>query len=152
MTTADAAGATRGIRNGSAGRDPVGRAVRRVIVCDDEPGVRMLLRINLELEGCTVAEASDGDELIALLRLSDPLPDAVTLDALMPHINGWRTTEIIRADPRTRDLPVIMISASTHVEDRIRADEAGVDAFVSKPFEPHAVVDLVLGLAARGRG
>lgn len=152
MTTADAAGAIRGHRNGAAGREEAARPVAHIVVCDDEEAVRALLRVNLELEGCRVSEATDGDELLALLRSSDPMPDAVTLDALMPHVNGWRTTEQIRADARLRHLPVVMISASVHLEDRLRAERAGVDAFVSKPFDPHEVVGLVLGLVARGRG
>ena len=152
MTTADAAGALRGHRNGSAGRDPAARPAVHVVVCDDEEAVRALLRVNLELEGCRVSEATDGDELLSLLRSSEPMPDAVTLDALMPHINGWRTTEQIRADARLRQLPIVMISASVLVDDRVRAEQAGVDAFFSKPFDPQEVVAVVLGLVARGRG
>ena len=128
------------------------RAIVHVLVCDDNAADRALLRVNLELEGCQVVEASDGDAALALLLGGTPLPDVVTLDAVMPGHDGWETTTRIRADSALAGIPIIMVSASSQAEDRARAELVGVDAFVAKPFDPAGLVELVLGLAARPRG
>ena len=124
----------------------------RVLVVDDTPAIRLLLRLNLELEGLDVTECADGSEALALLRdASLPLPDVVTVDAVMEPVDGWTTLAEIRRDPRLAGLPVVMITASVQAHHRARAARRGVDAFVDKPFEPLAVVAVVRSLAEQGR-
>ncbi|SDQ07681.1 response regulator [Quadrisphaera sp. DSM 44207] len=127
--------------------DPV-----RVLVVDDTEQIRMLIRLNLELEGHVVEEAADGDACLQRLRdPSLPRPDVVTMDAVMEPRDGWTTLADIRRDPALATLPVVMVTASVQAHQRARARDAGIDALVSKPFDPSALVEVVEDLAASGR-
>ncbi|MGP3972733.1 response regulator [Streptomyces sp. 8N114] len=110
----------------------------RVLVVDDSSVIRQLIRVNLELEGFEVVTAVDGAECLDVVHRVRP--DVVTLDAVMPRLDGVRTAERLRADPRTRHLPLALVSACTELEGGGVVGERGVDAFLGKPFEP---VDLV---------
>jgi CheY-like chemotaxis protein len=117
---------------------------RRVLVVDDTAQIRLLLRLNLELEGFAVEEAADGDACLRRLRdPAAPLPDLVTMDAVMEPVDGWTAVGEIRRDPRLAGLPIVMVTASVQEDQRARGVAAGVDAFVAKPFEPDAVMQLV---------
>ncbi|MFC8852638.1 response regulator [Streptomyces sp. NPDC057144] len=123
------------------------RASGRILVVDDNKVIRQLIRVNLELEGFEVVTAGDGAECLEVVH--QVRPDVVTLDVVMPRLDGLRTAARLRADPRTRDLPIAIVSASTQYE--IEAGFAvGVDAFLSKPFEPAELIALVRQLAERG--
>lgn len=125
---------------------------RRVLVCDDAEEIRRLIRINLELEGFDVVEASDGQVALEILRDTTlPLPDVITMDALMPRRDGWWAVSMIRADPRLKHIPIVMVTASVQPNDRAQAKRAAVDGFVAKPFEPDELVTLIGDLAVRGR-
>jgi CheY-like chemotaxis protein len=124
----------------------------RVLVCDDSDSVRALIVMNLEMEGYDVSEARDGQEALDILRdTSTPLPDVVTVDALMPRRDGWWTVAMIRTDPRLTHLPVVMVTASVQSHHRAQAEQASVDAFIAKPFDPDDLVAIVGVLAAGGR-
>ncbi|WP_189708758.1 response regulator [Streptomyces phaeofaciens] len=112
----------------------------RVLVVDDNKVIRQLIRVNLELEGLEVVTASDGAECLEVVH--QVRPDVVTLDVVMPRLDGLRTAARLRSDPRTRDLPLAIISACTQYEVETGL-EVGVDAFLAKPFEPHELVTLV---------
>jgi CheY-like chemotaxis protein len=122
-----------------------------VYVCDDTEQIRRLIRVNLELEGYDVREACDGEQLLAALHDLEPLPGVITLDAQMAPRDGWWTIAAIRADPRLADIPVIMVTASVQQHDRVQARGSGLDAFVSKPFDPDYLIELVTGFMAEGR-
>ncbi|MFF4399387.1 response regulator [Streptomyces sp. NPDC001480] len=115
---------------------------------DDNKVIRQLIRVNLELEGLEVVTAADGAECLDVVH--QVRPDVVTLDVVMPRLDGLRTAERLRADPRTRDLPLAIVSACTQHEVEAGLD-AGVDAFLAKPFEPAELVQLVRRLIDRGR-
>jgi CheY-like chemotaxis protein len=123
-----------------------------VLVCDDTPAVRSLIVMNLELEGYDVIEAVDGQEALGFLSDErNELPDVVTVDALMPRRDGWWTVAMIRCDPRLAHLPVVMVTASVQRHHRAQAEQATVDAFVAKPFDPDELVAIVGVLASEGR-
>ncbi|MEP6631728.1 MAG: response regulator [Lapillicoccus sp.] len=123
-----------------------------VLVCDDTVSIRLLIRINLELEGFEVLEAADGEAALALLRRHRERPPAVLiLDAQMRPLDGWGAIAEIRADPDLQSLPVVMVTAALQQHEQERSVAAGVDAFVAKPFEPEELVELVAGFAASGR-
>jgi CheY-like chemotaxis protein len=122
-----------------------------VYVCDDTEQIRRLIRVNLELEGYEVREARDGEELVADLHELERLPGVITIDAQMAPRDGWWTIAQIRADPRLADIPVIMVTASVQQHDRVQAQGSGLDAFVSKPFDPDHLIELVTGFMAEGR-
>ncbi|WP_408055734.1 response regulator, partial [Streptomyces apricus] len=112
----------------------------RVLVVDDNKVIRQLIRVNLELEGLEVVTAADGVECLDVIH--QVRPDVVTLDVVMPRLDGLRTAARLRADPRTRHLPLAIISACTQYEVENGLD-VGVDAFLAKPFEPTELVGLV---------
>ncbi|MGW3914380.1 response regulator [Streptomyces sp. NPDC005070] len=112
----------------------------RVLVVDDNKVIRQLIRVNLELEGLEVVTAADGAECLDVIH--QVRPDVVTLDVVMPRLDGLRTAARLRADPRTRNLPLAIVSACTQYEVESGLD-VGVDAFLAKPFEPSELVRLV---------
>ncbi|WP_420824801.1 response regulator [Streptomyces coryli] len=119
---------------------------------DDNKVIRQLIRVNLELEGFEVVTAADGAECLEVVHRVRP--DVITLDIAMPRLDGLCTATRLRADPRTRDLPIAIISACTQLEAEV-GRAARVDAFLSKPFEPAELVRVVRRLtvlAGEGRG
>ncbi|MEU0068551.1 response regulator [Streptomyces sp. NPDC006332] len=112
----------------------------RVLVVDDNKVIRQLIRVNLELEGFEVVTAADGAECLDVVH--QVRPDVITLDVVMPRLDGLRTAARLRSDPRTRHLPLAIVSACTQSEVE-NGLEAGVDAFLAKPFDPAELVRLV---------
>ncbi|MFF3949677.1 response regulator [Streptomyces sp. NPDC001902] len=118
----------------------------RVLVVDDNKVIRQLIRVNLELEGFEVVTAADGAECLDVVQ--QVRPDVVTLDVVMPRLDGIRTAARLRSDPRTRDVRIVVVSACTQAEVE-RGVAAGVDAFLSKPFEPGELLSVVRGLVSK---
>jgi DNA-binding response OmpR family regulator len=128
-------------------RPPVDDAVLRVLVIDDEAPIRLLCRVNLEAEGMDVIEAADGKTGLDLAR--EQQPDVVLLDVMMPGLDGWRVAEALLEDDRTRGIPIIFLTARAEFRDRARGlDIGGVD-YVTKPFNPLDLAQLVRGLLDR---
>jgi CheY-like chemotaxis protein len=126
--------------------------VPRVLVVDDTASIRFLIRTNMELAGFDVDEAVDGADCLEFLRTSDILPDAITVDVMMPRLDGIATVSAIRADPRTREITIVMVTTQGHPADIQRAKQAGVDAYVTKPFDPDALVRTVRDLVESKAG
>jgi CheY-like chemotaxis protein len=120
-----------------------------VLVVDDNKVIRQLIRVNLELEGIEVVTAADGVECLDVVHRVRP--DVVTLDVVMPRLDGLRTAARLRGDPRTRHLPLAVVSACTQYEVESGLD-VGVDAFLAKPFDPEELVRVVRELLERPRG
>ena len=117
-----------------------------VLVCDDEPVLRMLVRATLEQGDYTVVEASDGDEALARTRAEHP--DLILLDMMMPGRSGSDVLHELRADAATAETPVIMLTARAQAADREAMNLAGADHYLTKPFSPvglAALVEEVLG-------
>ena len=117
----------------------------RVLVVDDEAVIRQLIVINLELEGFEVHEAVDGLDALGKARELDP--DVVTLDVMMPGLDGITTARRLRSDPLTSRARIVLISARTRPADLEQGVDAGADEYVIKPFDPDDVVDAVRRLA-----
>ncbi len=113
----------------------------RVLVVDDTASVRQLIRVNLELDGYEVHEAVDGQD--CLDRIGALAPDLVTIDVVMPRLDGYATVASLRADPATASVPVVMVTTQVQAGDLRRAAEVGVDAHVGKPFDPDALLATV---------
>jgi CheY-like chemotaxis protein len=117
-----------------------------VLVCDDEPVLRMLVRATLDQGDYTVIEACDGDEALACTRASRP--DLILLDMMMPGRSGSDVLRQLRADPATAETPVIMLTARAQASDREAMNRAGASHYLTKPFSPvglAALVEEVLG-------
>lgn len=113
---------------------------------DDNKVIRQLIRVNLELEGIEVVTAADGAECLEIVKRVRP--DVITLDVVMPRLDGLRTAERLRADERTRHIPLAVVSACTRGElgelgELGEGPAAEVDAFLAKPFEPMDLVRMV---------
>jgi CheY-like chemotaxis protein len=119
-----------------------------VLVVDDDEVIRQLIAVNLQLEGFEVLTAVDGQD--CLERVRDIAPDVITLDVMMPRLDGWVTAVKLRDDPLTRDIKVVMITARAQEHDIRRGHEIGVDAYVTKPFDPAELIRTVRDLAGAG--
>jgi two-component system phosphate regulon response regulator PhoB len=104
----------------------------RILVAEDEAALAALLEYNLSHEGFSVQLCADGDA--ALLALEEALPDLVILDWMLPGVSGIEICRRIRARPRTRDLPVIMVTARGEEQDRVRGLNTGADDYMTKPL------------------
>jgi two-component system phosphate regulon response regulator PhoB len=105
-----------------------------ILVVEDEPAIMELLTVNLADAGYAVQAAPDAETALALLK--EALPDLVLLDWMLPGVSGLAFAKQLRADTRTKDLPVIMVTARTGEADRVAGLEAWVDDYVTKPFSP----------------
>jgi CheY-like chemotaxis protein len=112
----------------------------RVLVVDDTDSIRLLIRTNLELAGFVVEEAVDGAACLEQLAAAEVLPDAITVDVMMPRMDGFSTVTALRNDPRTANVAIVMVTTQNHPADVQRASEVGVDHFMVKPFDPDELV------------
>lgn len=119
------------------------------LVIEDEPAAAELLGYNLKNVGFSVQIASDG--LIALEMARETVPDIIILDLMLPGLDGYAVCEQLKADPRTCEAPILMLSARTSPQDRIRGLESGADDYVTKPFSPREVVLRSQGMIRRLR-
>jgi CheY-like chemotaxis protein len=117
----------------------------RVLVADDDPIILRLLEVNLGLEDFVVETASRGED--AIRRAQELRPDVIILDVMMPGMSGYDVAEQLRQDPETAGIPVVFLSARAQEEDRKRGHALGVAAYVTKPFDPGELVDIVRRLA-----
>ena len=119
----------------------------QILVVEDEEHLAFGIKFNLEAEGHAVSVAGDGQA--ALERLESPAPpfDIVVLDIMLPGMSGYAVCEAIRA--AANDVPVVMLTARTLVEDRIRGFDAGTDVYLQKPFDLEELLSVVRNLLAR---
>lgn len=120
----------------------------QLLLVDDEPGVRISVKEYLqEVGGFEVQVASNAND--ALQMLEKQTPDLVISDIMMPQLDGYEFLKKLREDPRFKNLPVIFLTARGMTTDRIKGYQAGVDAYLSKPFEPDELVAMVENLLGR---
>ncbi|HEY8353910.1 MAG TPA: phosphate regulon transcriptional regulator PhoB [Methylophilaceae bacterium] len=118
-----------------------------ILIVEDEPAIQELVAINLKHAGYLIVRASSADEAEAAIR--EELPDLVVLDWMLPGQSGISLARKIRADDRTRELPIIMLTARVHEEDKIQGLEVGADDYVTKPFSPKELVARVRAVLRR---
>jgi CheY-like chemotaxis protein len=121
---------------------------RRILVVDDEPDVLLLCRVNLEFEGYEVLEAANGE--LAMQRLREQRVDAVLLDVMMPKMDGWQVLEAIKADEDLADIPVVMLTAKVQDQDQVRGWSRGAAEYITKPFSPLALSQVLQDVLATG--
>ena len=110
------------------------RTGHRVLLVDDEAAMRAVCRLNLELEGFDVFEASAGPEALDMAKCERP--DLVLLDVMMPLMDGFDVARRLQENPDTRAIPVVFMTALAASDDRRRGFEAGGVGYVVKPFDP----------------
>lgn len=116
----------------------------RILIVDDEPDLRSVLRFGLEAEKFEVLEAADGEAGLQAAR--EQSPDLVVLDLMLPRIDGYKVCRALKFDDRYRHIPVIILSARSGETDRRLALDLGADAYVTKPYD---MKDLVARIRAQ---
>ncbi|MDP8900391.1 MAG: response regulator transcription factor [Actinomycetota bacterium] len=127
-----------------AERGEVGSAVAKVLIVDDEPNIREVVRLYLRRDGHAVVSAADGEEALELFRTSDP--DLVVLDLMLPKVSGL---EVCRRMQAERRVPLIMLTARGAEEERIVGLGLGADDYVVKPFSPRELAARVAAVLRR---
>ena len=112
-----------------------------VLLVEDEPAQREILRYNLEADGFAVVCAADGEE--AMERLAEGLPDLILLDWMMPHVSGLEVCRRLKLKPETRNIPVIMLSSRDGLFDKALSRQVGSDQFLTKPFSKEELLDAI---------
>ncbi|MEO0349333.1 MAG: response regulator transcription factor [Cyanobacteria bacterium P01_A01_bin.15] len=120
---------------------------RRVLLVDDEPGLREAVQAYLEDSDFQVRTASNATDGLELLQ--QETPDVLISDIMMPEVDGYTFLKQVRDDPRYKSLPVIFLTARGMTSDRIQGYNAGCDAYLSKPFDPEELVAMVSNLIER---
>jgi diguanylate cyclase (GGDEF)-like protein len=120
-----------------------------ILVADDDPAIVRLVEVNLKLEGFDVVSAADGEEALRLVQ--ETMPALVLLDVMMPKLDGYEVCERIRADGRTRNVNVIMLTAKSLSADKIVGLTAGADDYVLKPFDPMELIARVRSTLRRSK-
>ena len=110
----------------------------RILVVDDEPDVLELVVYHLEKEAYRVDVADTGDKALKMAR--ENLPSLLVLDLMLPGINGLEICRLLKRDPKTRDMPILMLTDRAAEEDRIKGLELGAHDYVTKPFSPRELV------------
>ncbi|MCW3097327.1 MAG: Response regulator consisting of a CheY-like receiver domain and a winged-helix DNA-binding domain [Chthonomonadaceae bacterium] len=127
---------------------------KKILVVDDERHIVRLAQVNLERAGYEVVTASGGKEALEKIELENP--DLIVLDAMMPYLDGFEVLDILRKNPATRELPVIMLLAlpATGVSQTWQSalERSGVDAYLSKPPNPMELISIVKRIFAARDG
>ncbi len=118
-----------------------------ILVVEDEPAIQELVAVNLSYAGHKALRAADVDQARTLIRAE--LPDVVILDWMLPGQSGLTLARELRADERTRDIPIIMLTARNDEEDKIAGLDAGADDYVVKPFSPRELLARIKAVLRR---
>ncbi|MEJ5187108.1 MAG: response regulator [Candidatus Geothermincolales bacterium] len=121
----------------------------RVLVVDDDPMVTRLVRINLELEEFQVEEAWDGNTAMKMMRENPP--QILVLDIMMPRMDGWEILRQVREDPVLKDMPVVLLTGKVQDEDMARGWRMGADGYITKPFNPVGLADILREVLSRSQ-
>jgi DNA-binding response OmpR family regulator len=113
----------------------------RILVVDDDEVIRRLIAVNLQLEGFDVSTAVDGQD--CLDKVADIDPAVITLDVMMPRLDGWETAVQLRKSPDTAHIKVVLVTARAQEDDKSRGSDVGADAYLTKPFDPNEMIRIV---------
>jgi DNA-binding response OmpR family regulator len=120
---------------------------RKILVIDDEERMVRFIRLNLEHDGFVVVDAFNGKQ--ALQRMRDSTPDLILLDVMMPDLDGFEVLQMVR---EISSVPVIMLTAKSEEDDRVRGLELGADDYITKPFSPRELVSRIKAVMRRTEG
>ena len=120
---------------------------KAILIVDDEKNIRELVKFNLESRGYKVIEAADGEEALNLVKTYAPL--LIILDLMLPKIDGLEVCRILKGNPLTKKIPIIMLTALGDEIDKIVGLELGADDYITKPFSPRELVARVRAVIRR---
>ncbi|HYI44083.1 MAG TPA: response regulator [Actinomycetota bacterium] len=113
----------------------------RILICDDDPAILRVLQVNLEVEGYETLLAHHGEE--ALKIAGTEKPDLIILDIMMPRMDGYQTCDALKADPETKGIPVVFLSAKAQDSDIEKGKSYEVEDYITKPFDPDTLIEVV---------
>ena len=113
--------------------------MKKVLIVDDEQDIVESLKFVLEAEGYECFTAFNGED--GLKSAKEILPDLIILDIMMPKMNGYKISRLLKFDTKYKDIPIIMLTARSQEEDKLIGEETGTDEYITKPFE----LDFVVG-------
>ena len=125
------------------------KRMHKILIAEDETDIRELIRFNLERESFETITTPDG--AIALKKAQSDSPDLIILDLMLPVMDGFTVFKELRLDSRTKDIPIIMLTAKAQLDDVITGLEMGADDYLTKPFSPKELVLRVKALLRRIR-
>lgn len=120
---------------------------KRLLVVDDEPNLLRAVAACLKAENYEVNTARNGND--ALIHLAETIPDLIISDIRMPGMDGYKLARQLRGSPRTALVPIVFLTAKDETADRIEGFRAGIDAYLTKPFEPEELIAVVNGILTR---
>jgi CheY-like chemotaxis protein len=121
-------------------------AKKKVLICDDDPVILRLLQVNLEIEGYEVVSAHHGEEAVRLASVETP--DLIILDIMMPRMDGYQAAQALKGHDGTKDIPLLFLSAKAQQADIDRGKAFGVTDYLTKPFDPGELLDVIERLTA----
>lgn len=107
--------------------------MNKILIIEDDSTINELIKINLELAGYSVIQALDGIKGFALAK--QELPNAIILDLMMPEVDGYTVAQRIRQNPETKNIPILMLTALSQLNDKVKGFDVGADDYLTKPFE-----------------
>lgn len=119
-----------------------------ILIVEDEPDIRQMLRFSLEAGGFAVSEAECGQQLQH--QLAKQIPDLILLDWMLPQVSGIKLAKQLKQDELTKDVPIIMLTAKAEEENKIKGLETGADDYITKPFSPRELLARIKTVLRRG--
>lgn len=123
--------------------------MNKILVVDDDKAINELVKINLELAGYKVIQALDGIKGFALAK--QELPNVIVLDVMMPEVDGYTVAQRIRQNLETKNIPILMLTALSQLDDKVKGFDIGVDDYLTKPFEMEELKVRIRALLKRSR-
>lgn len=123
--------------------------MNKILVIDDDVAINELIKVNLELNGYNALQAYDGTTGFAIAK--QELPDLIILDVMMPEVDGYTVAQRIRQNPTTEETPILMLTALSQLNDKVKGFNIGVDDYLVKPFEMEELQVRVKALLKRSR-
>jgi CheY-like chemotaxis protein/MinD-like ATPase involved in chromosome partitioning or flagellar assembly len=122
---------------------------QKILIVDDDLETLRLVGLMLQRQGYEIVAANNGTQAMGMARTEKP--SLIVLDIMMPDIDGYEVTKQLRADPDTSNIPIILFTAKSQVDDKVEGYEAGADDYLTKPVHPAELVAKIKGLLSRGR-
>jgi len=119
----------------------------KILIVDDERQLVSLVSLHMSMSGYEVLTANDGEAALSIIDKEKP--DLVILDLMLPKIDGWEVCKLLRSESKTKNISVIMLTARSETEDKLKGFECGADDYVTKPFSPRELVARVKRVLAR---
>ena len=120
---------------------------KRILIVDDEVDLVELVKLRLEANGYEVMVAGDGQSGLDKARTEKP--DLIVLDVMLPKIDGYKVCRMLKFDEKYRHIPIIMFTARAQESDRKTGEQVGADAYITKPFEPEALLSKMADLLSK---